>query len=108
MSGDKKAWIYSRLASVAIDDNSLQQQEDALHSFATDNGYEIVGKTAETESGNNFDRAGLKELLDNAANYDYLIMRDATRIGRDMIRAKKFIGLLQDKGVTIVTLDDSI
>lgn len=99
----KAAWLYSRVACPIDSEVELKLQENNLLQYANENGYIVVGKTAVQASGLHYDRLVIKNLLDNALRFQYLIIRDFSRLGRDTIKTVTLIDLLHSKGIEIIS-----
>ncbi|OLN31703.1 recombinase family protein [Desulfosporosinus metallidurans] len=59
---DNRAWIYCRVAH--LDDMALMFQQEQMVEYARKQGWEVVGITAEQGSGLDFNRKGLKEVME--------------------------------------------
>jgi len=104
----KRAWIYCRVAHP--DAHALATQQAALEAYAEQQGFEIVGTTAEQASGHDFFRRGLSEVSSAAAagKVDVLLMANLSRLGRDIVKGDAYLRWLEDQFVEVVCADGTI
>lgn len=76
--------IYARTAHP--NETALNRQVQVLQGLAANLGLNITHIIRETASGPDFDRQGLRELMDlaKAHEVDTVLMKDIARIGRDI------------------------
>ena len=99
--GTKKAWIYYRVANG--DPEAVENQKRELLNYAENNGYEVIGESYDIGSGNDINREGLNKAL-TAVN-DTLLIKDISRIGRDMSAIVKVLSILNKQGVKLISVD---
>lgn len=105
---NKRTWIYCRTAYP--DAYALAVQQAHLEAFAEKQGFEIVGATAEHASGLDFFRRGLTEISSavDSGDVDFLLVRDLSRLGRDMEKVDSYLRWLEDRFVEVVCADGTI
>ena len=105
--GQKKAWIYCRVAHNGPDSaEALAAQRNRLESYAKEHDFEIVGVSSDIASGLTFEnRPGLLEFHTEAVDgdVDILLLCDLARLGRDLDRNLQYWYLLRDLDVSIHT-----
>lgn len=91
----EKAWIYCRTAS--NNESNLDSQYKECENYAKDHGWEIAGSSKDVGSGLNLDRAGGNEILKAAKQnkFDILLMKDVSRIGRDLNQLLEYMDKLK-------------
>jgi DNA invertase Pin-like site-specific DNA recombinase len=99
----QKAWLYCRIDAPEDTHGALKDQKEKLDDYARQMGFVVVGSSEDCGSGLNFDRTGLKEVLDaaKAGKTDVLIVHAVSRIGRDTAKTIDFIRQLNDCGVKV-------
>lgn len=103
---EKKTAIYCRVASA--DQLSLDIQKDRLCGYAADNGYDnLVLYMDNGFSGLNYDRPAFSRLEADiqAGIIEAVIVRDVTRIGRNILATEQWIERLRDKGIALISAD---
>lgn len=101
-----KAIIYCRVSTKKEEqETSLSRQEEELTELAYKNGLEVVKVIREQESGYEFDRDGIFELLalikDSEVNY--VLIQDETRLGRGNAKMAILHCILKE-GIKIYTI----
>ena len=104
----KRALLYCRVDSPTHDYFALTSQENTLVAFSEKEAYNVVGKISETISGLDMERQSLKIILEKAINkdFDVLVIRDISRLGRNPYEMIAYVRELQKCGVEVVTLID--
>ena len=106
--GQKKAWIYCRVAHNGPDSATiLAAQKNTLEAYAKELDFEIVGASSDMSSGLTMDRPGLLDFHAAAEDgkVDVLLIHSLTRLGRDTDKMTKYWHLLRDLGVSVHTAD---
>lgn len=101
-----RVWIYCRVN--CPDNTALRLQQEQMIEFATKQGLAVIGITAEQESGLDFNRAGLKEVMKavETEQIGIILTKSICRIGRSMPLVMACIDKLEEHGVKLVTADD--
>lgn len=106
----KRVWLYGRVAHDSGEGQELKMQMELLRRWAAENGYTVVGETAEVGSGIQAERPGLAEVAravrDKKA--DAVVVKDLSRLTRDYIAGAQYIGSLQAEGVELVSIHDGL
>lgn len=104
----KRTWIYCRGAYP--DGNKLEAQRAYLAAYAEKQGFTVVGITAEQASGLDFSRPGLREvsLAIETGKVDILLVKDLTRLGRDVQKVDAYLKELKAHHVIMVCADGTI
>lgn len=99
----QKAWLYCRIDAPEDTHGALKDQKEKLDGYARQMGFEVVGSSEDCGSGLNFDRTGLKEVLNAAktGKMDVLIVHSVSRIGRDTTKTTDFIRQLNGCGLKV-------
>ncbi len=104
----KKVWIYGRTA--LADEEALKRQERILLAFSKDEGFQVVGITMETASGNaDFsEREGLKEVSEAAKRkaMDFILVTELFRLFRDNSKLLDYQSLLKEWGIGVIAWCD--
>lgn len=104
----KRAWIYCRIAypNAAF----LEIQEKNMIDYAKAQGLSIAGVTSEHGSGHDFSRDGMKAVSHaiEAGGVDVLLVKDLSRLGRDMEEMDVFLRWLKKHNVTLVCADGTM
>ncbi|WP_380680616.1 recombinase family protein [Salinigranum sp. GCM10025319] len=105
-----KGLIYIRVSTdeQAEDGSGVQRQENRTENVAEKEGIDVVGDpiTDKGDSGRNFERTGLQELLQRAQQEEitYIIVEDTDRLGRRAPQTLSMIDLIQNEcNATVVT-----
>lgn len=72
--------VYARVSSNEMKDN-LNRQEERLHNYAINNGYQIIHSVKEIASGMNDNRPKLQSLLEQN-NFDIILVEHKDRLTR--------------------------
>jgi len=101
----KRTWIYSRTAYP--DDHTLVRQQADLMDYAEEQGFEVVGCTAEHASGLDTSRKGLREVFDavDAGKVDLLLVKDVSRLGRNVMAVCDCLNWLKERSVDVICVD---
>ena len=101
----KRAWVYCRTAYP--DAASLAIQEKNMIDYAKAQGFSIAGVTSEHGSGLDFSRDGIKEVSHaiEAGEVDVLLVKNLSRLGRDMEETDVFLHWLKKNNVTLICAD---
>ena len=102
---DMRFWLYGR---VAHDDGfSLKLQMEKLQAFAQKWSLHVVGQSGDTQSGMTLERVGLQSVKEAVIRkeVDAVLIRDYSRISRDIIQADQFVRWLNENGVQVFMLD---
>ena len=104
----KRTWIYCRVAYP--DACALAAQQADLEVYAEQQGFEVIGITVEQASGMDFSRRGLAEVSGavSAGKIDILLVRDLSRLGRDVASVDAYLRWLEDRFVEVVCADGTI
>ena len=99
----KSAWIYCRIDAPEDTHGALKGQYERLETYATQMGFIVVGSSQDLGSGLNFERPGLQVALEaaKAGSFQVLLVDSVSRIGRDMVKAVKFIQTISDCNISI-------
>ena len=104
----KKVWIYGRTA--LADEEALKRQERTLLAFSKDEGFQVVGITMETASGNaDFsEREGLNEVSEAAKRkaMDFILVTESFRLFRDNSKLLDYQGQLKEWGIGVIVWRD--
>lgn len=101
----KRAWIYCRTAYP--DTAFLAIQEKNMIDYAKAQGLSIVGVTSEHGSGLDFSRDGIKAVFHAivAGGVDVLLVKDLSRLGRDVEEIDIFLHWLKKHNATLICAD---
>ena len=105
----KTTALYYRVASKQSHELYLDNQMHKLLCYASEQGLDSFKLYADVGvSGLTLDRPGFNALKADieAGNIDKLIIKDITRIGRDMFLTGQFIEWAQTQGITIHSVID--
>ncbi|MHB8075692.1 recombinase family protein [Desulfosporosinus fructosivorans] len=88
---DNRVWIYCRVD--CPDDMTLMFQQEQMVEYARKQGWEVVGITAEQGTGLDFNRKGLKEVMEavEAERVDIVLAKSVCRIGRDVYKTMECV-----------------
>ena len=100
-----RAWIYCRVAHP--DTVALAAQQAYMEAYGEKQGFEIVGITVERASGMNLSRRGLGEVSSAVAagEVDFLLLKNLSRLGRDVADIDAYLRWLRDQFVEVVCAD---
>lgn len=101
-----RVWIYCRVAHP--DGMALMLQKEQMIEYARKQGWEIVGITAEHGSGLDFNRKGLKEVMEavKAEQVDIVLVKNTCRIACDICRIMACVDEMDEYGVKLMTVDN--
>ena len=101
-----RVWIYCRVD--CLDDMALKFQQEQMAEYARKQGWEVVGITAEQGSGLDFNRKGLKEVMEavKAGRVDIVLAKSICRIGRDVYKTMECGEWMNHYGVKLFTADN--
>ena len=102
----ERVWIYCRTGSP--DETSLSDQRNTLIKFAKEQGWKIVGITAEHGSGLDYNRRGLKEVMKaaKAEQMDIVLAKSICRIGRITHKTMECMNQMNHHGVKLMIADN--
>lgn len=110
-----KAGLYCRLSKDderAGESLSIENQKRILEKYARENGFEIVDEYIDDGwSGTNFDRPGVRRLLEDAKNgrINVIIVKDLSRFGRNYIEVGRYTDyLFLTFNVRFIALGDNV
>ena len=107
-----RVWLYSRLSrDEDAELNSLTNQQKILLEYAENNGYDIVGESADDNiSGMHFNRVGINEIYNAVENkkIDAVIVKDLSRLGRHRTQTALFIDYLRENDVRVLSVTENI
>lgn len=100
----KRIWIYNRVANNQSK-RELEKQKDELIAFSTERGYTIIGVSGDIGSGKDYEREGLKEMIEasDSRKFDIILVRSLSSIGRDLFNTYKVLELLKSKISAIIS-----
>ncbi|WP_291300157.1 recombinase family protein [Desulfosporosinus sp. BICA1-9] len=103
-----RVWIYCRVANP--DDMALKFQQEQMVEYARKQGWEVVSITAEQGSGLDFNRKGLKEVMEvvEAKQIDIVLAKSICRIGRDVYKTMECVEWMNHYGVNLITADNGV
>lgn len=106
---NKRVWLYGRVADSSSEGWELEMQMKFLRRWAAENGFTVVGETAEADSGIRAEHPGLDEVTRavREKKMDAVVVKDLARLMRDYIAGTQYIEYLQAKGVELVSINDS-
>jgi DNA invertase Pin-like site-specific DNA recombinase len=105
---EKRTALYMRTATA--DQFSIDRQEAELRQYAEDKDYtDVLTYVDNGQSGLSFDRPAFRQLQADIANgkISKVIVRDLTRISRNVIHAHGFMNVLKMSDVELDTMDGS-
>ena len=91
--------------------NSISNQKAMLEEFAARQGFtNIVHFTDDGISGTCFDRPGFLAMMKEveAGNVEYLCIKDMSRMGRDYLKVGQIMGILRQRGVRLIAINDGV
>lgn len=103
MENKNRAWIYCRIDAPEDSHGALKSQRKQLMDYADQMEFTIVGCSEDTASGLDFERNGLKRIMDAAGrgDMDILIIHDLSRIGRSICEALKYLNQLEQMSISV-------
>jgi len=108
MDAKKHAWLYCRVNSTVNEHDCLEKQKKELMDFAGQMDFEIEGISQDTCNGMDFDRNGLAEVSEavTAGKVSILLIKDLSRLGRDMLKVTEFIQQLNEQGIKVYSSEE--
>lgn len=107
-----RVWLYSRLSRDEDRElNSLTNQQKILTEYAENNGYKIVGSSADDNiSGMHFNREGIEKIYSavEEKSIDAVIVKDLSRLGRHRTQTAMFIDYLRENDVRVLSVTENI
>ncbi|NLN05635.1 MAG: recombinase family protein [Clostridiaceae bacterium] len=107
----KKVAIYVRESrdDLGLSYETIETQKSLLEKFVEEKGLGAVYKIYEDDnySGINFERPGIKKLIEDAScgKFDILVAKDLSRLGRSNARTLLFLESVEEFGVRVLTYD---
>lgn len=88
----------------------LNEQEKAIRAFSESKRYKIssIYKDVATGAKNALSNKGLVSLLNNADNYDAVIVNDLSRISRNYYSFKSVESLLNQKKTKLISVKEAL
>lgn len=106
---NKKAALYCRVANKDIDGHSIKNQVYQLIDYAVQNNYEYTGIYIDNGySGLNCDRPAFTKLLSDIDTVDAVIIKDRSRLARDMFLNEFYVDWFAQKGVLLLSTADDL
>lgn len=104
----QRVWLYGRVDDGSGEGWELEMQMELLRRWAAENGFTVVGETAEAGSGIRAERPELAEVTRavRKKKMDAVEVKDLGRLMRDYIAGAKYIDFLQTEGVELVSVND--
>lgn len=113
--GKTKVYIYTRVSTtMQIDDYSLDAQKARMKAYADFNGYQIVGEYEDAgKSGKSIEgRASFCKMMDDIKSgkdgVSYVLVFKLSRFGRNAADVLSTLQVMQDFGVNLICVEDSI
>lgn len=99
----KRAWIYSRIDAPEDEHGALKGQEKELVEYARQIELQVVGISSDLGGGTDFDWPGLQRFTAAAGRgeFDILLVKSISRLGKDARRTFTFIEQLGALGVSV-------
>ena len=112
---NKKCYIYTRVSTAAqVDGYSLDAQLEALRSYAEYRDLEIcneycdAGVSGGSVSGRQSFQKMMSDVVEQRDNISFVLVFKLSRFGRNCADVLKYMQLLQDYGVDLVSVNESI
>lgn len=88
----------------------LKEQEEAIRAFSDSKGYKISSIYKDVAPGfkNAILNKGLVNLLNNADNYDAVIVNDLSRISRNYYSFKSIESVLREKNTKLISVKEAL
>ena len=104
-TGKHRTWLYCRVDS--LDATVMELQQNALRDYAKQQGWDIVGLTAEQRSGLSLTRPGITEISHAVEQglVDVLLIMNISRLGRGVLEAMNYIRWLKDHDVRLICMN---
>ncbi len=110
-----KVYVYTRVStSMQVDGYSLDAQKNRIQAYAKYNNYEIVGEYEDAgKSGKTTkDRVAFNQMLKDIQNkkdsVSFVLVFKLSRFGRNAADVLNSLQLMQDYGVNLICVEDSI
>ncbi len=106
--------LYSRLSRediLAGESLSIQHQREILENYAAQNGFDNTRHFSDDgTTGARFDREGWQQLIGEveAGNVRSVLVKDASRLGREHIQAGIYLELFRQKGIRFVAVTNNV
>ena len=102
----KKAVAYARVSSKKQSDTSLETQFEYIEDFAEKNGFDLVDKFSDKESGSSADRKSFFSMLEKAYNkeFEIIIVFKLDRFFRNAVQDVVKTEKLQSCGVKVISV----
>ncbi|MEA5024551.1 hypothetical protein SDC9_20772 [bioreactor metagenome] len=99
----KRAWIYCRIDAPEDTHGALKGQKKELIDYAEQMGFVVVGESEDIESGLEFGRLGLAEVMKVAGDgrMDVLLVKKLDRLGRDTVKLLELLRGLDQLGIEL-------
>ena len=115
MTGKIKVYSYTRVStSMQVDGFSLDAQNDRIQKYADYKDYEIVGRYEDAgKSGKSIDgRLEFQKMMDDIKTgkdeVSYVLVFKLSRFGRNAADVLSSLQFMQDFGVNLISVEDSI
>ena len=114
MRNEKITPLYERLSrddELQGESNSISHQKQMLEEFARRNG--LPNPTHFTDdgvSGTRFDRPGFLAMMKEveAGRVEAIVIKDMSRLGRDYLKVGQVMGILRQRGVRLIAINDGV
>lgn len=105
----KGAWVYSRVGNKSSI-YELEKQKDELIAFGKAKGYKIIGASQDIGSGLDYDRKGLKKMIEATYSGDVgiVLVKGLSRIGRDLLKTYEVLELLKPNIDAIISPTEGV
>lgn len=103
MNQGKRAWVYCCIDTPEDTHGALKGQWRQLMDYAGQMGVTVVGSSEDLASERLADRTGLNRFLEaaDAGRIDILLIRDISRIGREVCQTMALLERLWQKNVAV-------
>lgn len=119
MAGEKKkqktCYLYTRVSTaIQVDGYSLEAQEERLRKEADHRGYKVIevysdeGKSGKNIAGRDAFRQMLEDIQTKKDKPDYVYVFKLSRFGRNAADTLNSLQILEDFGVSLLCVEDSI
>lgn len=104
-TGKHRAWLYCRVD--LLDATAMELRQNALRDYAKQQGWDIVGLTAEQSNGLSFTRPGITEISHAVEQglVDVLLIMNISRLGRGVLETTNYIRWLKGNDVRLVSMN---
>ncbi|AXG06584.1 hypothetical protein DU500_09170 [Haloplanus rubicundus] len=90
------------------EEGSHENQRDSLQAWADENGHSITFYEDIAISGQADEREAYDRMMDEADQYDAVVIRELSRAGRDLQKLLKDIDALDERGVDFISLKEDM